>query len=523
MKDLNAILEKYREDSSSERDKGTLFEVLMRNFLLTYAPYRGKFSDVWLWKDFPYKNDFGGKDLGIDLVAQTVDGEFWAVQCKFYAETSTIDKPAVDSFLATSSKIFQGDIKFSARIWISTTNNFTDNAEKTLQNQSPPVTRIGIEDLRNAAVDWQKLDAGIFGDDARKIDRQPLQHQLDAIAATHEHFKNFNRGKLIMACGTGKTYTSLKIAELETDSRGKILFLVPSISLLSQTLLEWSTFAENPFNYICVCSDDTVSKSADEFLGVNLPMPATTDPAEISRRIKNFLPDKMTVIFSTYQSLDKVAAAHIDFDLVICDEAHRTTGYGKDATQFTAIHAENFIHGKKRLYMTATPRLYNSDAKKKAADNDLELWSMDDAKTYGDEIFHIGFGEAVEKNLLSDYKVIVLTITENSVPAEIQNALAADKTINLDDVAKLIGCVNALQKRILNDFDEEFTPLTKAVAFCPKITASKQIAETFNALNMNVAAEHIDGTMDAAKRDIKLSWLKNADACRILTNVLCFF
>ena len=521
MKSFNEFLEKYRADSLSTHDKGTRFEVLMKNFLLTYAPYRGKFSDVWLWKDFPFRSDFGGKDLGIDIVAKTVDGEFWAIQCKFYAETSTIDKPAVDSFLATSSKIFQGDKKFSARIWISTTNNFTDNAEKTLQNQSPPVTRIGSEELRNAAVDWEKLDAGIFGDDARKSFRQPLQHQLDAINATHEHFKNFNRGKLIMACGTGKTYTSLKIAELETNSHGKILFLVPSISLLSQTLQEWATYAEKSFNYICVCSDETVSKSADEFWGVNLPMPATTDPAEISRRIENFSADKMTVIFSTYQSLDKVAAAQIDFDLIICDEAHRTTGYGKDATQFTAIHAENFIHGKKRLYMTATPRLYKSDAKKKAADNDLELWSMDDAQTYGDEIFHIGFGDAVEKNLLSDYKVIVLTVTENSVPAEIQNALADDTIINLDDVAKLIGCVNALQKRSLNDFDEDFTPLNKAVAFCQNIKISKRIAEIFNALKMQVTAEHIDGTNSAAVRDTKLSWLKNANACHILTNVRC--
>ena len=521
MKDLNELLEKYRTDSLSTHDKGTRFEVLMKNFLLTYAPYRGKFSNVWLWKDFPFRAEFGGKDLGIDIVAETVDGEFWAVQCKFYAETSTIDKPAVDSFLATSSKTFQGDKNFSARIWISTTNNFTDNAEKTLQNQSPPVTRIGIEELRNADVDWEKLDAGIFGDDARKSFRQPLQHQLDAINATHEHFKNFNRGKLIMACGTGKTYTSLKIAELETDSRGKILFLVPSISLLSQTLQEWATYAEKSFNYICVCSDETVSKSADEFLGINLPMPATTDPAEISRRIENFSVDKMTVIFSTYQSLEKVAAAQIDFDLVICDEAHRTTGYGKDATQFTAVHAENFIHGKKRLYMTATPRLYKSDAKKKAADNDLELWSMDDAQTYGEEIFHIGFGEAVEKNLLSDYKVIVLTVSEKDVPAEIQNALATEKNINVDDVAKLIGCVNALQKRSLNDFDENFTPLTKAVAFCSKIPVSEKISDTFNALNMNVTAQHLDGTMSAAVRDEKLSWLKNADSCRILTNVRC--
>ena len=517
---FNDILEKYRQNSFSEHDKGSRFEILMKNFLRTYPPYLGKFSDVWLWNDFPFKNDFGGKDLGIDIVTKTCDENFWAVQCKFYAESSYIDKPAVDSFLATSSKIFQGDKKFSARLLISTTNNFTDNAEKTLQNQDPEVLKISLTDLQNAAVDWDKLDAGIFGDDAVKKSRQLLQHQIDAINSTKNYFLSNSRGKLIMACGTGKTYTSLKIAE-NIFPNGKILFLVPSISLLSQSLLEWATFSENIFNYICVCSDNTVSKNADEISRVNLPMPATTDPEKISLRFYNFSHDKMSVIFSTYQSVEKVADAKISFDLIICDEAHRTTGYGEKATQFTAIHSENFIHAEKRLYMTATPRLYKSDAKKKAADNDLELWSMDDENIYGDEIFHISFSDAIEKNLLSDYKVIVLTVSENAVPSEIQNIIAENKILHLDDAAKLIGCVNALQKRSLNDFDENFSPLNKSVAFCQNITISKQISELFNALNMNVNSQHLDGTMSAAKRDEKLSWLKNADSCRILTNVRC--
>ena len=517
---FDEILKKYRQNSFSEHDKGSRFEVLMRNFLRTYPPYRGKFSDVWLWNDFPYKNDFGGKDLGIDIVARTFDDDFWAVQCKFYAEYLYIDKPSVDSFLATSSKIFQGNKKFSARLWISTTNNFTDNAEKTLQNQDPEVLKISLTDLRNAAVNWDKLDAGIFGDDARKSFREPLQHQLDAIHATQQHFQKNSRGKLIMACGTGKTYTSLKIAE-KIFPTGKILFLVPSISLLSQTLQEWATFSENPFNYICVCSDDTVSKNADEILKVNLPMPVTTDSAKILCTFQNFSHDKMSVIFSTYQSIEKVADAKISFDLIICDEAHRTTGYGEKSNQFTAVHSENFISAKKRLYMTATPRLYNSDAKKKASDNNLELWSMDDKNIYGDEIFHISFSDAIEKNLLSDYKVIVLTVNENSVPPEIQKIIAEDKILNLDDASKLIGCVNALQKRSLNDFDENFSPLNKAVAFCQNIKISENISKIFNALNMNVESQHLNGKMSAAVRDEKLSWLKNAESCRILTNVRC--
>ena len=304
---IDELLINYREENFSERDKGMKFERLMKNFLLTCPVYRGKFSDVWLWNEFPFRDELGTVDLGIDIVCKATDGDFWAVQCKFYSESTPITKSAVDTFLATSSKTFSGQ-KFSARLWISTSDNLTDNAETTLLNQSPPVARIGMEELRKAAVDWEKLDAGTFGKQAVNNFREPKEHQLKAINAAQFHFQNHSRGKLIMACGTGKTYTSLKIAE-KLFPHGKILFLVPSISLLGQILYEWATFAENPFNYICVCSDKTISKKTDdEILSVNLPLPATTDPIEISRRFDSF-PDNMTVIFSTYQSLDKISAA----------------------------------------------------------------------------------------------------------------------------------------------------------------------------------------------------------------------
>ena len=514
---IDELLINYRSENSSERDKGSKFERLMKNFLLTCPVYRGKFSNVWLWNDFPFKDELGTVDLGIDIVAKTFDGDFWAVQCKFYAESTPITKSNVDTFLATSSKTFSGQ-KFSARLWISTSDNLTDNAETTLQNQSPPVARI-----RKAAVDWQKLDAGIFGKHALKNFREPLPHQLDAINSAQVHFQNHDRGKLIMACGTGKTYTSLKIAEKLFPS-GKILFLVPSISLLSQILYEWATFAENPFNYICVCSDETVSrKTDDEIKSVNLPLPATTDPEKISYQLSAFSCQNMTVIFSTYQSIDKVSAAKINFDLIICDEAHRTTGYGKDATQFTFVHDDKNIRGKKRLYMTATPRLYTSDAKTKAAVNDITVWSMDDKNIYGEEFYRLNFGDAVEKNLLSDYKVIVLTVNGN------------DDKKSADDEAKINGCINALSKKMIN-ISEELTaidpaPMHTAVAFCSKITDSKIISKTFNALAENkknilaVESRHVDGTQKSSERDKNLRWLKNTPTegndCRILTNVRC--
>ena len=239
---FDEALEKCRREAQSAHEKGARFEQLMKKFLQTNPQYREKFSAVWLWKEFPWREEFDGKDVGIDIVAQTTDGEYWAVQCKCYAEASRIGKPAVDSFLATSSKKFGNGARFSARLWISTSDNWNAEAERAIRSQNPPVLRIGLQDLQLAAVDWAKLDAGKVGEEALKNFREPLEHQRQAIAAVEEYFRTHERGKLIMSCGTGKTYTSLRIAE-KIFPHGKILLLVPSIALLSQTLREWSTYA----------------------------------------------------------------------------------------------------------------------------------------------------------------------------------------------------------------------------------------------------------------------------------------
>ena len=233
---FNTLLNKYRKISFSERDKGDRFERLMQAYLLTDPKYIYKFKKVWLWNEFPGKSDLGGGDTGIDLVALTVEGDYWAIQCKCYQDTSTIDKPAVDSFLSTSSREFKNEelktTGFSQRLWISTTNKWGTNATESIKNQSPPVTRINLYDLQEAPVDWGKLENGVHGEQSRIKGRDLKPHQKTALENTHEHFKTADRGKLIMACGTGKTFNSLRIAENETKGKGLILFLVPSISLL---------------------------------------------------------------------------------------------------------------------------------------------------------------------------------------------------------------------------------------------------------------------------------------------------
>lgn len=560
------ILAKYRAVSFSERDKGDRFERLMQAFLQTVPWYAGTFRHVWLWREFPYKRNLGGRDTGIDLVAQTVEGDFWAIQCKCYAETASIDKPAVDSFLATSSKRFVNDqlqtTSFALRLWISTTNKWGGEAENAIRHQEPPVRRISLADLENAPVDWAALEQGVSGAQARRERKQPRPHQQAAITAFHEHFQTGDRGKLIMACGTGKTFTSLKIAENETGGRGLVLFLAPSIALVGQTLREWTAETTANIFPVCICSDPEVSKSRrkkdderDGYSVTDLAFPASTNVDDVVRQFRlaeEFHADGLLVVFSTYQSIDVIAEAQKTFqrpfDLIICDEAHRTTGVTlKDAedSAFVKVHDNAFLQAKKRLYMTATPRLYAEESKKKAQDAEAWLCSMDDEALYGPEVFRIGFGEAVDRNLLADYKVFVLTLSEHQIPAAVQAAVADGGTeIDTDDASKLIGCINALSKRMLIDEGllktSDPAPMRKAVAFCQNIRASKKICGVFNSFKesyydsltqeeraemVNVSARHVDGTMPATTRDEKLSWLNAAPAdgneCRILTNVRC--
>lgn len=560
------ILDKYRKIAFSERDKGDRFERLMQAYLKTDPKYAFLLKNVWLWNEFPGKIDLGGGDTGIDLVALTNEGDYWAIQCKCFQEDSTIDKPAVDSFLSTSSREFKNErmqtTRFAHRLWISTTNKWGTNATEAIRNQNPPVTRINLFDLIEAPVDWKKIEEGVHGEAARIPKKTLRPHQKEALDKTHEYFKTSDRGKLIMACGTGKTFNTLRIAENETDGKGLVLFLVPSIALLGQSLREWSADANEPINAICICSDPEITKKrtknedTDSFSIVDLALPASTDTDFILHQfeqIKSKALPGMTVVFSTYQSIEVLARAQKawikkgfpEFDLIICDEAHRTTGVslaGEDESAFTKVHDADFIKAKKRLYMTATPRLYSDDTKSKAAQAEAILCSMDDKALYGEEMYRIGFGEAVDRGLLTDYKVLILTLNDKDVPPAVQRMIANGETeINTDDASKLIGTINALSKQFLGDegitkaSDPE--PMRRAVAFCANIATSKKISATYNIateayLNslpaekkeqmVTVASKHMDGTMAAPERDQMLSWLKEEtedNECRIITNV----
>lgn len=574
------ILHKFRTESFTEKEKGTKFERLMRSWLLTDPRYN-ELEKVWLWEDFPGRKDFGGTDTGIDLVAKTEMGDYWAVQCKCYAEDAVIDKPAVDSFLATSSRTFTNEVtfqttRFAKRIWISTTNHWGSNAEEAIRHQDPPFSRVGLIDLNSSCVDWQKLMDGLTGNSALVEGKKPRKHQLDAISKAYTHYiiDGNDRGKLIMACGTGKTYTSLLITEQLLNGKGLVLFMVPSIALLGQSLNAWSADAKKPIKAVCICSDSKASRKIQNKYDdmddsvVDLAVPASTSPQSIASQLKKYRShDGLVVVFSTYQSIDAVSAAQQEilsetdgeygvFDFIICDEAHRTTGVklsDKDESNFTKIHSDDNVQGRKRLYMTATPRLYGESAKIKASEKDCILCSMDDKALYGEEFYRVNFSYAVQNGLLTDYKVLVLTVGEDDVPENIRRDVTDTTTeLNFDDTSKLIGVINGLSKMIRGDdhrtWDADPHMMRRAVAFCSSIDrsasrtgiASKYVASVLPQISekydenldeeslshtVSITAKHIDGSMNSQERNGILQWLAdepdNDRECRVVTNVRC--
>lgn len=374
-----------------------------------------------------------------------------------------------------------------------------------------------------------------------------------------------------MACGTGKTFTSLKIAEDIAGNGKKVLFLVPSLALLSQSLTEWTQESEYPLHCFAVCSDSDVGKKGKvkneddrvQQLNHELQYPATTNANSLIKAINAQSRDlAMTVIFSTYHSIDVIHQAQQqglgEFDLIICDEAHRTTGASfddKEESAFVRVHNNDYIKAQKRLYMTATPRIYTDEAKNTEG---VTVYSMDDPEKFGEDLYVISFSKAVKEKLLVDYKVLVLAVEESHIHQHLEKLFEGNE-IAVDDAAKIVGCWKALSKYGIMDELGDEEPMKRAVAFCQVIekdykgkthkVSSKNIAEIFsnvvdayqkqeiaaleeqnpdfkpdNSLLLKCEAEHVDGGMNASEKSAKIEWLKaeqEGNTCRILSNVRC--
>jgi predicted helicase len=567
---LTDTLETFRQASHTEREKGNYFENLAKLYFQNEPRYKDLYSDVWLWEAWRaewIQSGHGdpGTDTGIDLVAKTHGtNEYHAIQAKFYDSDSTIYKKMVDSFFTASGKK-----PFTHRLLILSTDKISPHVDTAMRGQQTPCQKITLSDLEDSKIDW----ASTFKQKAVQFKerKEPRLYQKKAIANVVEGLSHADRGKLIMACGTGKTFTSLRLAEQMAGAGGRVLFLVPSLSLLSQTLTEWTQETATPMHSFAVCSDSEVGKGRDkdddyQMLVHELQYPATTNPKILAHQVtKRHDAQHMSVVFSTYHSIGVISQAQqqyglADFDLIVCDEAHRTTGAnldGDDETAFVKVHHQDIIKGKKRVYMTATPRVYGVAAKVKAQTNSIILYDMNDPAYFGMTLHTLSFSEAVHVlNILCDYKVIVLTISEDHISKHLQKSLADENnSLRVDDAAKIVGCWRALSKQdTQGDLGFDPDPMRRAVAFCQVIevnkgakthkVSSKNIASMFQAVvdeyrsellkenpdnqdaisQLVCEAEHVDGGMNAAQKEAKLDWLK-ADTpdntCRVLSNVRC--
>ena len=488
---FNHLLEKLESQSETNREKGTSFENLVKIFLENDKTYSSQFDTVYTYGDWAKSQQKKQTDIGIDLVAKNRDEPtFTAIQCKFFDADSKINKKDIDSFIAASI-----DTKFNRRIFVDTTEQgITTPVLEQIQSADSNFSRIGLDTLQHSSIDWSAYSVN------QPIKQNPKKtlrpHQKEALDAVVQGFETADRGKMIMACGTGKTYTALKIAEKLAGENKSVLFLAPSLVLISQSITEWTQESDCNLHSFAVCSDTKVGKrklNKDDIAEIDthdLAYPATTDAKKLTDKYYVAKQNKMTVVFATYQSIDVLSQAQLnhgfpEFDLVICDEAHRTTGVtlaGDQDSNFVRVHDQNTIKAKKRLYMTATPRVYITQVKKKAEEKNATLHSMDNEQIFGKELYTLKFGQAVDQKLLSDYKVLILALDEGEVAADVQQRLSnSDKSLNLDDVTKIVGCYKALNKKGVED-TEGTQSMRRAVAFCRDIKSSKLFRDEFSSV-----------------------------------------
>ena len=538
-------LDHIRKTAASEREKGTKFERLTRFFLKNDPLWKARLSEVWMWSNAP-TND--GADIGIDLVAQDrEDGTFWAIQCKCFDDEATLDYQTVSTFFGKTGN--QG--KYPHTMIVTSAARFSGNLDTVASSWG--TVRIFADDMAESEIDYTDWIEGRSV--ASRTFKEPRPHQREAINDCLEKFRVYDRGQMIMACGTGKTLTALRLAEeflqSEGNAGGAVLFLAPSIALVGQSMREWANQSKLPMVCAVVCSDakaSSVDEDAWESSLKDLPYPASTDPNVLYQQMKNIGADTLRVIFSTYQSIQVVSDAQKlglpEFDLVICDEAHRTTGMAEqnkpdEASEFVKVHDNGIIRGRKRLYMTATPKIYGDRAVAAAKADSYVVSSMDDASVFGPVFHQLSFGRAIDENLLTDYKVIALTMPEDVVSEVYQRAMAEEGDgFDVTESARIIGC----WKGLLDQGQDTGVKLKNAVAFCTTIAESKRISDYFERTvdayidyekeqgrdlpEFRCKIEHVDGTMDSGLRRERLRWLEETEsgenaACRILSNARC--
>jgi superfamily II DNA or RNA helicase len=500
--------------SPESHERGKQFEVFVKWFLKHDPEWSAIVENIWLWEEWPLR---WGPDCGIDLIIQHTNGDHWAVQAKCYDSKYSVTKRDIDTFLSESNRK-----EITHRLLLTSTDIISSNAHRTASTQEKPVTFFKLADFKNSPIEYPNGMENLHKA-KRKPKPLPFPHQDIAIKDSFEGFSSHDRGQLIMACGTGKTFTTLWIKE---KLRSKLtLVLVPSLSLLSQTMREWTWGSSNKISVLNVCSDNSIGRDSDDINIADAPYPVTSNIEDI-RSFINRQDDR--VIFCTYHSSHLIAEAQstLDapaFDLTVCDEAHRCAGRAN--SMFTLILDSHAIRSNKRLFTTATPRIYSDQSR--LSSEDVQFHGMDDERIFGPVFHRLSFGQAINSDLLTDYRVVVVGISDSIIRDWIDNRrlvqLDNNEVIDAASLAAEIGVLKAIE-----DFN-----LEKVITFHSRVSSAKRFASLLNGTRpesktslspqRNVWADYVSGAMSSGERKIKLDNLRskeNGDV-GILSNSRC--
>lgn len=473
------------------KEKGDLFEELTK-YIFMYDPYYKTITkQIWLYNEIP--NDvlvtlnIPSKDKGIDLVMLSKEDKYYSIQCKFRQNPN--------------NKIKWSDLGTFVGMTFGIGNNFykaffvtnINDINKEISRQSDKIIPLYgeyFDGLDNSFFNELKIHL-IKNIKIIKEIIQPRDYQMNVINKSVEHFKNNDRGYIILACGTGKTLTSYWIHK-EMKSNFTII-AVPSLYLLSQfgNELIIQSDQENYSNeFIFVGSDADI----DEGKYQNNRLILTTDPDVISESIKRLI-NKRIIIITTYQSSDKLLEGIVKSEtnsaiLLIADESHKLVG--DINKQFSLLLHDDKVTINKRLFMTATAKIYSG--------KNEDIISMDDEKYYGSLIYEYNFGNAIKDKWLVDYQIITLMSDNEEINKLIKNnnyVINFENKIEIDEahyIASAIMILNAIKNDESNHLVTYHNYINRSKNFCGILNKLKIY------YNDEIKIYHINGTMSMSNR-----------------------
>jgi len=505
--DIYSELIKY--NSEKKNVSGRLFELVCKYYYLFEPTVRQEYKNVWLFSEIPSKIkeklNLGKIDHGADLVLEDHMGFFTVVQCKFRSNQNSLITWTKDKI----SNLFAEGLKAEYLVIFTNASGIDKHSENKRPGQLKVVTladlsklsMLTILEIRNSILNISKKLENF---------KKPKEHQLIAIKEITNGFRKHDRGQLIFPCGAGKTLVSLWVQEALKVNH--TIVLLPSLALLKQTKNEWSSNQSLFVQYMCVCSAKDVDSKEDVFITTvnEISGKVSTDPREIYTFLKK---NKKTIIYSTYQSLHAVCEAikdmEFEFDLAICDEAHKTSG--GEIGKFCLIHSNENIPIKKRLYMTATPRIISDETKKSLKkDNINYFYDMSNENIFGPEFYRMSFKEAIDKKILVDYQIVAVGVSSKELESAIRDRKYCSHNETIDEIANNYALEKFMKKYETNHVITFHSSIKKAEAF------SRRHQEAYPKVN----TYHINGGINTNARDTIISEFLDSSKS-IISNARC--